>query len=203
MINAILLIFDPANTWERIEKSQRKVWAVFFLFLLPLLLFVSVVEGYALVRFGEKQSGIIERIVPISQELATRYETAQFCLSLLIIFGGAWLLKKTGESFHRRHTYKEAFTTLAYSLSPLFLMRILDGWPEINTWICWGIGIFLSVAAFYRGVPRIMKPDPSNALGVYLLGVMMLILITGLAHFLAVQVLEEKILTGGWRLLVR
>jgi flagellar biogenesis protein FliO len=200
MINAILLIFDPANTWERIEKSQRNVWTVFFLFLVPLLLFVSALEGYALVRFGEAQGGIIERVVPVSRDLAIRYEAVQFSLSLLIIFGGAWLLKKTGESFHRRHTYKEAFTILAYSLSPLFLMRILDGWPVMNTWICWGIGIFLSVAALYRGVPRIMKPDPSNALGVYLLGAMMLILITGLAHFLAVQVLEEKILTNGWRL---
>ena len=200
MINAILLIFDPANTWERIEKSQRNVWAVFFLFLLPLLLLASALEGYALIRFGKKQDIIVERVVPVSQELAIRYEAVQFSLSLLITFGGAWLLKKAGEGFHRRHTYKETFTTLAYSLSPLFLLRVFDGWPAINTWICWGVGIFLSVAALYRGVPRIMKPDPSSALGVYLLGSMMLILITGLAHFLAVQVLEEKILTSGWQL---
>ena len=199
MINAILLIFDPGNTWERIEKSQRGVWAVFFLFMLPVLLLTSVLEGYALVRFGKEQGGIVERVVAVSQDLAIRYEAVQFSLSLLIVFGGAWLLKKTGEGFHRRHTYKEAFTTLAYSLSPLFLLRILDGWPVVNTWVCWGIGIFLTVAALYRGVPRIMKPDPSNALGVYLLGSMMLIVLTGLTHFLAVLVLEEKILTDGWR----
>src|SRR5262245_24005289 len=181
MINAILLIFDPSNTWERIEKSQRSVWAVFLLFLLPILVLASVLEGYALVRSGEERGGILERVVTISKDLAIRYEVAQFSLSLLIIFGGTWLLKKSGEGFHRRHTYKEAFTTLAYSLSPLFLLRILDGWPAVNTWICWGIGIFLSIAALYRGVPRIMKPDPSNALGVFLLGSLLLLFITGLA----------------------
>jgi hypothetical protein len=200
MINAILLIFDPSNTWERIEKSQRSVWALFFLFVLPVLLLASVLEGWALVRFGEERTGIVDRVVSISPDLAIRYETVQFSLSLLIIFGGAWLLKKTGEGFHRRHSYKEAFTTVAYSLSPLFLLRILDGWPVINTWVCWGIGIFLSVAALYRGVPRIIKPDPSSALGIYLFGSLMLILITGLAHFLAVLVLDEKILTAAWPL---
>jgi hypothetical protein len=198
MIKAILLIFDPANTWEKIDQSQHKVWRIFFLFLLPLLLVVFALEGFALVRFGEEQGTLFERVVPVSRDLAIRYETIQFALSLLVIFGGAWLLKKMGDGFHRRHTYQEAFTAVAYSLSPFFLLRILDGWPAINTWICWGIGIFLSVAVLYRGLPRIMKPDPTNALGLYLLASMLLISVSGLAHFLAVRVLEEKLLAKGW-----
>jgi len=200
MINAILLIFDPANTWERIEKSQRSIWTVFFLYLLPLLLLTSALEGYGLVRFGKERDSIMEKVmpVPVSQELAIRYEVAQLVLSLLVVFGGAWILKKGGEGFHRRHTYTETFTLLAYSLSPLFLLRILDGWPAINTWICWGIGIFISVTVLYRGLPRIMKPDPSSALGLCLLASVLLIVLTGLAHFLAVLVLDEKLLTSGW-----
>jgi Yip1 domain len=201
MINAILLIFDPANTWEKIGKSQRNAWLIFFLYVLPLLLLTSALEGYGLLRFGREQGGIIEKVVPVSQELAIRYEVAQLVLSLIVLLGGAWLLKKAAEGFHRRHTYTEAFTVLAYSLSPLFLLRILDAWPAIITWICWGIGIFLSLAVLYRGLPRIMKPDPSNALGLYLLASLLFILLTGLAHFLAVLVLEEKIGTTGWKFL--
>ena len=78
------------------------------------------------------------------------------------------------------------------------IVRILDGWPAINTWICWGIGIFISVTVLYRGLPRIMKPDLSSALGLCLLASVLLIVLTGLAHFLAVLVLDEKLLTSGW-----
>jgi hypothetical protein len=68
--------------------------------------------------------------------------------------------------------------------------------PHLNTWVCWGIGITLSVAVLYRGIPRIMKPDPSNALGLYLLCSLLLIAVSGLAHFLANLVLQERILAG-------
>ena len=38
-----------------------------------------------------------------------------------------------------------------------------------------------------------MKPDPSNALGLYILSSLLLILISGLAEFLSLLVLQEKI----------
>jgi len=54
--------------------------------------------------------------------------------------------------------------------------------------------VLLALSVLYRGVPRLMKPDPSSALGVYLLCSMLLIILLGLAHFIATRVLDEKIL---------
>jgi hypothetical protein len=197
MIKTLLLIFDPTHTWDKIEKAPQRGVTVFLQFLLPLLLLTSAVEALALVEFGERRGAVIERIVKVPVPVAVRYAVAQVTLTLVILFLGAWGLQQIGSGFHRRHTYTECFTTLAYSLGPLLLLRMLDAAPAINTWICWGIGIALSISVLYRGVPRIMRPDPSNALGLYLVSALVLILATGLAHFVEVLVLEEKILASG------
>ena len=42
------------------------------------------------------------------------------------------MVKSIGETFHGRHTYTQAFTTVAYSLSPLFLLRLLDAFPGVS-----------------------------------------------------------------------
>jgi len=197
MITALLLIFDPSGTWERIGLTLRhRVWRVFLSYVLPLLLLSNAVEALGLLKLGMNEEGLVSRTLKPSENLVIRYQGTQVVMDLLIIFVGAWFLQKIGEGFHRRHTYSECFATLGYSLGPLFLLRLLDAVPAINTWICYGLGALLSAAALYRGIPRVMKPDPSNALGVYLLSSLMIIALIGIGHFLAVQVLEEKILVA-------
>lgn len=199
MIRALMLIFDPAATWEKIESGPKNAAQAFFLFLLPIMLLSTVVEGWELLHFGTDRASIGDlpvRHVRVSQELVLRYEAAQFIFGLIIVFGGAALFRKIGEGFHRRHSYGETFVTLAYSVSPLLVVRMLNGLPHVNTWVWWGIGVSLSVAALYRGIPRIMKPDPSNAMGLYLLCSLILFVTSGLAHFFANLVLQEKLLSG-------
>jgi hypothetical protein len=200
MVKALLLIFDPTGTWEKLQTANHSVWRVFFLYLLPIMLLAFAVEGWLLMQFGMERGGIIERVVPVTKELVLRYELAQFILGLAVCFLGAWLFRKIGESFHRRHSYAECFAALGYSLGPYFLSRMLDGWPALNTWIAWSVAALLALSVLYRGIPRLMKPDPSNALGLYLLCSLLLLVITGLSHFVATLVLDEKILRSGFSL---
>jgi len=193
MIRALLLIIDPTNTWERIENSQHGIARVFFVSILPLLLVTSAIESYGLMTWG-RERGLEHKVKPISTDLLVRYEGASLLLSLVLLFVGAWLLKMIAEGFHRRHAYRDAFATAAYSLSPLFLCRALNAFPGINLWIPWGIGIFLALAVLYRGIPRVLKPDPPSALGLYMLASLMFLVATGLANFLQILVLDEKIL---------
>jgi len=200
MIKALMLIFDPAGTWEKIESAPKDWVRIFFLFLLPVMLLSSAIEGWGLLHFGidrtRLSADLPARHVNVSPQLVLRYETAQLAFGLIIVLGGALLFRKIGAGFHRRHSYTETFATLAYSASPIFLARILGVLPAFNTWVAWGIGITLAVAALYRGIPRVMKPDPSNALGLYILSSLLLISTSGLAQFLANLILQEKILTG-------
>src|SRR5439155_128077 len=115
---------------------------------------------------------------------AAVFESAQFLLSLGIVFIGARLMKSIGETFHGRHTFTQAFTTIAYSLGPLFVLRLLDSFVGMPPWVSWSIGIMLSIAVLYHGVPRIMQPDPPHAFGLFFMNALLLLLITGLVRLL-------------------
>jgi hypothetical protein len=196
MIKALLLILDPENTWGKIEQNPHSVVSVFFTYFLPLLLLGTVVETWGMMKLGYDTGKIIERRVKLEQNLAGRYVSAEVALGLLTAFVGAWLFKRVSQGFHRRHSYRETFATIAYSLGPIYLLRMVDGLPGVNTWLCWGIGAVLGASVLYRGIPRLMKPDPSNALGLYLICSFLFLVITGIAHYLAQLVLQEKLLTN-------
>ena len=191
MIKALLLIFEPSGTWEGILRARRNIVFILVAFLLPLLLLTTAAEGYGLVNWGKWQ-GEVGRLKKFPVAEAVVVETAQFLLSLLVVFAGAHMLKSVGETFRGRHTYTQAFTTVAYSLSPLFLLRLLDLFSGISPWVSWSIGILLSIAVLYHGVPRVMEPDPAHGFGLFFMGALLLLLITGLIRFVTAAYLQGK-----------
>lgn len=193
MIRALLLIFDGSRTWEAIKNDQHNVSRISISFLFPLLALTSLGEALGLLRLGVERGEMTVRVVKPDSMLVTRYELLQVACTVIIVYLGAAALQRIGASFHRRHTYKECFTTLAYSISPLLLLRVLDGVPSVPTWLCYGVGVFLTLSLFYRSIPFIMRPDPSNALGLFVFCAFLLLVATGLAHYLATLVLDEKL----------
>jgi hypothetical protein len=192
MIKALLLIFNPVNTWEGIDAARRSVGFILPCFLLPLLLLTSGAEIAGLVHWGKPQ-GEFGGPRMFSLAVALNYGAIQLLLSFVVLFVGAYIVKALGETFHGRHTYAEAFTVVAYSLSPLFLLRMLNGLPQVPSWGVWMVGIVLSLSAVYNGLPRVMKPDPAHALGFYFVSALLLILITGLAWLVAEVVLRHQL----------
>ena len=191
MIKALLLIFEPNATWEGILRARRSLGFIVALYLLPLLLITSAAEGYGLVHWGKWQ-GEIGRLKTFSLREAVLVEVAQILLSLGVVFVSAHLIKSMGETFHGRHTYTQALTAVAYSLGPLFLLRLLDAFAGISPWVAWAIGICLTVAALYQGVPRSMDPDPSHAFGLFLMSALLVVLVSGLVRFATAAYLQGK-----------
>lgn len=191
MIKALFLIFQPA-TWERVAQARRGVGFILARYLLPLLLVLSVVEGGGLMRWGKWQSGV-GVIRKLTAAEAILYETAQLLLTLAVVFVCAHLIKILGETFHDRHAYTQAFTVVAYTLCPMFLLRLLDVFPTMNPWIPWVVGITLSIWIFYQGLPRVMKPDPSHAFELYVISSMVLLATTGLVRTLTALYLRGQV----------
>jgi uncharacterized membrane protein YecN with MAPEG domain len=102
------------------------------------------------------------------------------------------MIKSIGETFHGRHSYTQAFTTVAYGLGPLFLLRLLDAFAGMSPWVCWSIGIILSIAALYHGVPRVMEPDPPHAFGLFFMSALLLALVSGLVRLVTASYLQGK-----------
>lgn len=186
MLKAILLVFEPLATWEKIFLARRGMVYILLVYLLPLLLITSAGEGFGLVHWGKLRGEVREIARPylFKPAEAALFEGAQVLLSLFVVFIGAHLVKSVGETFHGRHTYLQAFSAVAYGLSPLFLLRLLDAFPGVSLWVTWSIGIVLSIAVLYNGLPRMMEPDPPHAFGLFLMSSVLLTLVTGLVRFL-------------------
>ena len=190
MIKALLLIFEPVAVWERISRAQRGVAFILLTYLMPMLILTAVVEGYGLVTWGKSREIGPPRLYTRGEAII--FEAAQILLYLIVVIVGTKLIKSIGETFHGRHTFTQAFTAVVYGLGPFFLLHLLDGAKDVFPWIPWAIGILLSMAVLYQGLPRIMEPDPSHAFGLYLMGSLLLLLTTGLARFVTAWYLAGK-----------
>lgn len=192
MIRVFQLIFSPVSTWQRIDLAQRGVLTVFVVSLLPLLLAGTAVEGYGLLRLGERRDEV-NRLVRVSWEQVVRYAEAQVVLGLLLLFLGAKIVQWIADGFQVRVSYTACFTTVGHGLTPVFLLRCLDGWPALPTWLCWGLGAVLMVAVLYHGVGQVLKPDVSKGFGFFMLSALVLVLLSGLSHHVAVAVLRGRV----------
>jgi len=180
MFKALLFIFMPVQTWERVFRAQRGLAFILTFYLLPLLGLTAFSEGYGLVHWGKGQGRIHEKLFTVPE--AAIFEIAQGLLTLSVVLLGASVIKSISRTFHSRHTYTATFTVVAYGLSPMFLLRLLDAFPPVNPWVSWSIGILLSVTVLYQGVPRVMQPDPPQAFGLFFMSALLLTISTGLVR---------------------
>jgi hypothetical protein len=179
MLNAFLLIFAPARTWERIADARRSIFYLLITYLLPLMLLTSFGEGYGLMHWGKWQGEPLH-IRKLSQGESIVFEAGQFLATLLVIVINAGLAKSVGSTFHGRHTFAQGFTVISYGLAPLLLCRLLNAFSDVNPWLSWSIGILLSIALLYHGVPIVMEPDPAHAFGLYMITSLMVFMTTGM-----------------------
>src|SRR5258708_27229366 len=103
MLNAFLLVFSPARTWERIADAKRGIFYILFTYLLPIIILTSFGEGLGLVHWGKWQGEPLH-MRKLSQNEAIVFEAGQFLATLLIIVINAALAKSVGSTFHGRHT---------------------------------------------------------------------------------------------------
>ena len=183
MIKALFLIFEPSVAWTRVAQARRGFAFILGVYLLPMILLASAVEGWGLHRWGKWQPKF-ERFKQFSNSGIITFEIVQVALALLMIFVSALLLLKISQTFESRHRYLEAFKTVAYGYSPLFLAKLLDAGPTVHPATSWVLGIVLTVWVLYQGIPHVMQPDPTHAFGLYLSAMFVVVLISGMVRLL-------------------
>lgn len=157
-----------------------------------MLLIVAVAEWYGLTHVGKWQPPIHDYKVFTPRE-ATAFEVVQLICSLLSVLLCGRLLEIMGKTFHGRCTFTQAFTTVVFGLSPMFLLRLLDVSRSMSPYAPWVMGIGVSMWILYQGMPRIMMPDPTHAFGLYLSTVVVLIFGTGLFRVVTALYLEGRV----------
>jgi hypothetical protein len=193
MIKAIKLIFAPMKEWEKTATANPSVLWVLLTFVIPVFLLSGLVEGYGLIRLGERR-GEFGQMALLPQDMIIRYEAVSLGLLLAIVFIGASLLVIVTQSFQVPVQFRQCFSAVGYSMAPLALVKILDAHPMMNTWMCWGIGVVMVASMLYHGVAQCLKPEQTKAFGIYVFSVVFIGGLSGLAHFISVLVLHGKLL---------
>jgi hypothetical protein len=144
-----------------------------------MMVITSYAEGWGWVHFGKWQ-GQVAHIKYFTMNEAIIAQALQLLVTCAIVIVNSMILRRTGSTFHTRHTFSESFTTISYGLTPLLLLRSFDAIRGVPSWLPWIVGLFLCFAILYHGVPLVMKPDPAHAFGLYMTTVILLLFTTGL-----------------------
>jgi hypothetical protein len=198
MIRLLQLIFAPAYAWHKILQANRGVILVLILHPLPLMLIGAAAEGYGLMKLGWL-SGELARGKPVlvPRDIALRFEEIRLAGSLLALFLGTLLLRSLARSFQVPTGFPGSFAVLAYSMGPLLVLApALDGLPFMNSWLCWSIGIILSVSILYNGIAIILQPEPTKGFGLFVSSAVVLIILTGFANFIAILIMKNDLMAG-------
>ena len=193
MLLTLLMILNPEWGWSRAAESSRSIARVVFLHMIPLILIGCVAEGIGMVKWG-KIVGRFNVMRECTREQAIEYEAWQFGVAVATVLLCALIIRYLGNTFHRRQLFSQALTVAIFGLGPVFLMRLCDAFPSVNPWISWSIGAVLSAMILYQGVPRVMRLDPSHALGVYMSSMLLLVLASAVARMLLVGIVRAKVL---------
>jgi hypothetical protein len=196
MVKVVLLILYPAGAWDAIVQSRRRPAYILLVQVLPLLLLAAVGEGCGLVHWGKWQGQIEPHLKHFAVREVVVFEAAQVLLSLALVGVCSLLVKSFSGTFHARHTWQQAFATVAYAMSPLWLCRLLDAFSFLSPWVSWGLGILLSLAVLYHGVPRMMDPDPAHAFGLFFMSALLILVLTGLTQLVTSLYLQAKFPQG-------
>jgi len=198
MFKLFFLIFEPGAAWDKIARAQRGIAFITLIYLLPLIALCTGLELWGLSLHGKWQPHF-QRFRTFAPEDILTLGIIQFLLLFVVVFVTAVLVYHIGRTFQNRLTFVQAFTTIAYGFSPMFLMRFLDYYATMHPGVTWMLGIGLTIWTLYQGIPRVMQPDPTHAFGVYLSTVMVVILTSGLARLMtALCVLGRVDLQHSW-----
>jgi uncharacterized membrane protein YecN with MAPEG domain len=180
MIKALLLLIRPVQTWDGIDRSARSIAYILLAHLLPLILLTSAAEGYGLMHWGKHHKGGGANVKYYELKEVVVIETVQSLLLVGMVLLSASAAKAFAGTFHRRQNYRHAFTAVAYGCAPLITMRLGDMLGTINPWIPWSLGMVLTIAVLYHGLPCILKPDPPHAFGLFLMTSLTLAFLNGM-----------------------
>lgn len=193
MFLILIMLFDPASGWEKAAKSGGSVLRTLFLHLLPMLLLGCLAEGYGMTHWGKRvgELGARKLYEPVS---VFYLQACHLVAGLVVVFLCAVVLRALADTFQRRQKFPQLLLVSAFSLGPVFLMRLADAFPVINPWLSWGVGAVLVVAFLYQGLPRVLYLDPAHALGLYMSSSILFVLMAGLSRVVMLMLVQPRLL---------
>lgn len=155
------------------------------------MLAAAVVEGYGLTNFGYRKPGL-DALVHLEPSEVFRYETLRVVFNILAILFGGLLVRSAAIGSNFRASFSQCATLVGYGFAPIFFMWFFDAIPGLNTWVCWGVGMALSLSVLYHGVGLMLKPDQTKGFGLYLITVLVVLFLSAIAQLYSAYLLDGR-----------
>jgi hypothetical protein len=178
----LLVLVFPAKTWESLMDSKQGTIYHLLFGLLPVLALCGAIEGWAFHTFGT-QRGYFGTTIMMDWDSVLKFQTIHLSILSSTVILGALLIRIIGLGAHLNPDLRTCFIVSIYGLSPLIWVKILDGVPFMHTWLCWSMGASGIFYLLYSGIPVCLRPDPTKAFGLFLMGCLLFIGLSGFAHW--------------------
>lgn len=175
------LLLNPRPTWTAILQKPQSILAILFFQIVPLAALGLVAQTIAFTT-RPQSSGLTAPPPPPPTSLLLQAQAGKFALILAAILAATFLIQLVADSFTCRATFRQSFTTVAYSLIPWYLCRICDFVPVLNPWAWIVLGVLGSIVLLYCGIPLTLDPPPAQAFGMFVGGAFLLVIVLALAE---------------------
>lgn len=175
------MILRPARTWETVAPEPGGERQVLGRFVAPLAAIPAVCGALGTYLFGISFAdvGVRPSLVSILSEAVVGY-----VLTLVGVWGLAWLVAAMGPLFGGRRERDQALKLVGYSGAAAWVAGSAHLYPNLALpvgllaalWCAWTL---------YLGLPRLMRPDPERAL-TYFASILLASLAVGALRALAI-----------------
>jgi hypothetical protein len=193
MFRALQMLAAPMQAWQAVVAANRGfAWGLFCV-LLPFMILGISIENAGILKFGEKR-GEFAKVAQISKQVVVKHAIVETVAGLLVALVAAKLIAHVGSGMNLYVGYGRIFAVVACAMMPFYLLKIPDGHPFFPTWVCFAVGAALCCAILYHGVGLGLQPEQTKGFGLFMLTLMIVVALAGVAHLLSVVTLDGKLL---------
>ena len=160
--NAIALIYDPTNEWNKINQKEQSISHIYLTFLVVLAAIppASAFVGSTYVGW-QVGSGVTHTL---TSESAMLLSIAAYIAILVAVFVLSLFIQWMAKTYGANPNLASCVKLTAYSFTPLFLAGLLGAYPIL--WLDMLVSLIaigMSVNLLFKGVPKLMDINEEKA----------------------------------------
>ncbi|NVK21234.1 MAG: DUF1282 family protein [Kangiellaceae bacterium] len=158
MKNRFNVLYNPIETWPKIEKKNFTITQIYLRFLLIMAAIPPIAAYIGAVYIGWRVG--FEEPVKLTWQSALLISVSAYIAILVGMYVFARLVHWMAQTYKSEATVADAFALVSYSCVPLFLVSIFSAYPLLwlNTMLTL-VAAALAIRILFIGTPVMMKID--------------------------------------------
>jgi hypothetical protein len=189
MLNAVLVVIRPEIGWARVARREENFLVVALIEWMLLALVTMGFESWGMIELGAGKNSI-GGAYNLSLVRILNYQIVYLLLFSLFVCVASVLIYFSVKKDIIQCGFYYLAGVVVYLSSPVLVMKILDAFPGVNTWVCFMMAMVLIVVSTYAAIPKILFPNVSDGFSIFILISLILCGMLFCCHFINVVKLK-------------